>query len=180
MLAIVLRKSSFCMCMWQGMHAKEEIACLFSVSLDVCRCSFPVRSFVAGAIHPPQSSAPLVDSFADILGMSLACMPTLHVGEKYWHWQSTTLHLNISPGFYVLSAECKGWIHQHVHTSVMCLLSSLWTKMGRRGGKGNKHRDAGADLAILMHKLYWNIDQLFSLWLPQGWAIFCLGFYCLD
>lgn len=161
------------------MQKKRLHVCFPSLWMSVGAVSLSGHLLLELSIHP--SPLPLlVDSFADILGMSLACMPTLHVGEKYWHWQSTTLHLNISPGFYVLSAECKGWIHQHVHTSVMCLLSSLWTKMGRRGGKGNKHGDAGADLAILMHKLYWNIDQLFSLWLPQGWAIFCLGFYCLD
>lgn len=30
-----------------------------------------------------QSSTPVVHSFGDIPGMSLVCMPTLHVREKY-------------------------------------------------------------------------------------------------
>lgn len=64
--------------------------CMFSsLFVCLCVCSCPVRSFVAGAINSPQSSAPVVHSFADILGLSLVYMPTLHVGEKYWHCQST-------------------------------------------------------------------------------------------
>ena len=59
--------------------------CVFVLSLFVCLCvySCPVRSFVAAAINSPQSSAPVVHSFADIRGLSLVYMPTLHVGEKY-------------------------------------------------------------------------------------------------
>lgn len=60
--------------------------CVFmfsSLFVCLCVCSCPVRSFVAGAINSPQSSAPVVHSFADILGLSLVYMPTLHVGEKY-------------------------------------------------------------------------------------------------
>lgn len=40
--------------------------------------------------------------------------------------------------------------------------------------------DAGADPAILMHMLHRNIDQLFSLRLPQDRVIVCLCLYCLN
>jgi len=41
-------------------------------------------------------------------------------------------------------------------------------------------QEAGADPAILMHMLHGNIDQIFSLLLPQDWVIVCLCFYCLN
>lgn len=58
--------------------------CVFSsLFVCLCVCSCPVRSFVAGAINSPQSSAPVVLSFTDIPGLSLVYVPTLHVAEKY-------------------------------------------------------------------------------------------------
>lgn len=70
-----------CVCVDVYQHIS---VCMFSICFVCpCVCSCPVRSFVAGAINSLQSSAPVVHSFADILGLSLVHVPTLHVVEKY-------------------------------------------------------------------------------------------------
>lgn len=56
---------------------------VFKPFVRLCVCNCPVRPFVAGAINSPQSSVPVVHSFADMVGLSLVYMPTLRVGEKY-------------------------------------------------------------------------------------------------
>lgn len=88
LLLLFLRKHySVVMCMSVCVCGCVQLLCVRAFSslfVCLCVCSCPVRSFVAGAINsPPKSSAPVVHSFADILGLSLVYMPTLHVVEKY-------------------------------------------------------------------------------------------------
>lgn len=160
-------------------------ACMFSsLFVCLCVCSRPVRSFVAEAINSPQPSAPVVLSFADRLGPSLVYVPTLHVAEKYWHCQRSSALLNVSSAFTYQVSNAKGWIHQRVHTLLIVAIvlpsDTDWEKRHLRGREQSGQQDAGADPAILMHMLHRNIDQLFSLWLPQDWVIVCLCFYCLN
>lgn len=84
--------------------------CMFlSLFVCLCVCSCPVRSFVAGAINSPQSSAPVVHSFADILGLSLVYMPTLHVGREILTLsKQRSLLLNISRAFTYQVSNVKG------------------------------------------------------------------------
>lgn len=70
-------------CVYMNVYNYFVCVC-FQASLSVCVFAVVLSGhLLLELLIPPKSSAPVVHSFADILGLSLVYMPTLHVVEKY-------------------------------------------------------------------------------------------------
>lgn len=152
----------------------------------LCVCSCPVRSFVAGAINSPQSSAPGVHSFADILcsvislyAYSACCREILTLSKS----PPRSLPLNISRAFTYQVSNAKGKFI-NVFTPRWCgNCAPLGHRLREEALKRGENR--GSSVVLELTQPFWCIcctEILTSslVWLPQDWVIVCLCFYCLN